>query len=148
MIVAVSTLALIVSNGLAIGGIPVFYRPLRDEFVSIGAIDATRAESFIALGASITFMSAGFLSPLAGWLIGRFPIRYLMAAGCVLLGAGLGILSSTASPLAVYVARFLMGFRFAWLACCRQLYSSRAGLYGDAVSHLEYCLLARALEES
>ncbi|MER3632604.1 MAG: hypothetical protein C4325_10945, partial [Blastocatellia bacterium] len=55
-------------------------------------------------------MSAGFLSPLAGWLIGRFPIRYLMAAGCVLLGAGLGILSSTASPLAVYVARFLMGF--------------------------------------
>lgn len=110
VIVAIATLALIVSNGLAIGGIPVFYKPLRDEFVSSGAVDPARAESFIALGASITFMTAGFLSPLAGWLIGRFQIRYLMVAGCILLGVGLGILSITISPVAVYAARFLMGF--------------------------------------
>lgn len=110
IILAVSTIALIVSNGLAIGGIPVFYKFIREEFTGIGAIAPDRGESFIALGASITFMTAGFLSPLTGWLIGKFSIRYLMAAGCATLGAGLIILATTVSPPLVYFSRFLMGF--------------------------------------
>lgn len=110
IILAVSIIALIVSNGLAIGGIPVFYKFIREEFTGIGAIAPDRGESFIALGASITFMTAGFLSPLTGWLIGKFSIRYLMAAGCATLGAGLIILATTVSPPLVYFSRFLMGF--------------------------------------
>ena len=70
-IVGVATLALIVSNGLAIGGIPVVYKSIREDFVASGAVAADHAESFIALGATLTFFFAGILSPLAGWLIQR-----------------------------------------------------------------------------
>jgi hypothetical protein len=47
-IVAVATLALVVSNGLSIGGIPVFYKSIREDFVASGSIAAGNAESFIA----------------------------------------------------------------------------------------------------
>ena len=56
MIVVVATLSLVVSNGLAIGGLPPFYKPIREEFVRIGAVDASHAESFIANCANITFL--------------------------------------------------------------------------------------------
>src|SRR5215203_5003576 len=89
VIVAVATLALVVSNGLSIGGIPVFYKAIREDFVSSGAVAADRAESFIAFGATLTFFFAGILSPLAGWLIQRFSLKRLMLAGCLMLGLGL-----------------------------------------------------------
>ncbi|MBK9529006.1 MAG: hypothetical protein IPO41_11970 [Acidobacteria bacterium] len=85
MIVAVSTLALVVSNGLAIGGLPPFYKPIREEFVAIGAIDPGRAESFIANAANITFLMSGVFSLLGGWLITRFRLKPLMLVGCGLL---------------------------------------------------------------
>ena len=69
VIVAVATLALVVSNGLSIGGIPVFYKWIREDFVASGAIAAGAAESFIAFGASLTFLLSGLISPFAGWLI-------------------------------------------------------------------------------
>ena len=66
VIVAVSTLALVVSNGLAIGGLPPFYKPVREEFVALGAIDASAAESFIANSANITFLMSGVFSLIGG----------------------------------------------------------------------------------
>src|SRR5688572_8096205 len=89
VIVAVATLALVVSNGLSIGGIPVFYKAIREDFVASGAVAAHSAESFIAFGASLTFFFSGLISPVAGWLIQRFPLKRLMLAGCVILGGGL-----------------------------------------------------------
>ena len=109
VIVAVATLALVVSNGLSIGGIPVFYKAIREDFVSSGAVAADRAESFIAFGATLTFFFAGILSPLAGWLIQRFPLRRLMLAGCLILGIGLIAHSQTNNPYVVYAARTAMG---------------------------------------
>jgi MFS family permease len=109
VIVAVSTLALIVSNGLAIGGLPPFYKPLRDEFVAIGAVDSSFAESFIANCANITFLMSGVFSLLGGWLITRYRLKPLMLIGCVLLGGGLIIHSQAGSQSMVYLARFLMG---------------------------------------
>lgn len=109
VILIIATFALVVSNGLSIGGIPVFFKPIREEFVEIGAIEAGKAESFIAFGATLTFFLSGIGSPLAGWLITKFPIRLLMIAGCFLLGGGLIIHSQTASPELVYFSKILMG---------------------------------------
>jgi MFS family permease len=108
-IVAVSTLALIVSNGLAIGGLPPFYKPIREEFVAIGAVDLSHAESFIADGANITFLMSGVFSLIGGWLLTRMPVKVLMTAGCLLLGGGLVLHSQAESPEMVYAARLLMG---------------------------------------
>ena len=85
VIVAVATLALVVSNGLSIGGLPPFYKPLREEFVRIGAIDAARAESFIANAANITFLMSGVFSLIGGWLLTRVRLKWLMLVGCVML---------------------------------------------------------------
>ena len=109
IIVAVATLALVVSNGLSIGGIPVFYKSIREDFVASGLVAANQAESFIAFGASLTFFFSGVISPVAGWLIQKFPLKKLMLAGCVMLGSGLMLHAVAVSPIAVYAARILMG---------------------------------------
>lgn len=109
VVLAVATLALVVTNGLAIGGIPVFYKSIREDFVASGTVSPDRAESFIAFGATLTFFFAGVLSPLAGWLIQRFRLRALMLSGCVVLGVGLVVLSQTESETTVYGARIAMG---------------------------------------
>lgn len=109
VIVAVALLALVVSNGLSIGGIPVFYRSIREDFVGSGAVAAGSAESFIAFGATLTFFFSGVLSPLAGWLIQRFRLRDLMLAGSAMLGGALIVHSQTTSPWVVYAARTVMG---------------------------------------
>ena len=102
-------LALVVSNGLSIGGLPPFYKPIREEFVAIGAIDASHAESFIANSANITFLMSGVFSLLGGWLVTRFRLKPMMIVGCVLLDSGLVLHSQAGSSSAVYAARFLMG---------------------------------------
>src|SRR5689334_16834511 len=88
-IVAVATFALVVSNGLSILGIPVFYKSIREDLVASGAVASDQAESFIAFGASLTFLLSGLISPVSGWLIQKFRLRNLMLVGCALLGSGL-----------------------------------------------------------
>jgi MFS family permease len=109
IIVVVSTLALVVSNGLSTTGIPVFYKAVREEFVAVGAVQSGYAESFIANGAYITFLMSGVFSLVGGWLATKFKLRNIMIFGCVLLGGGLLLHSQTDSPNAVYFSRFLMG---------------------------------------
>ena len=108
-IVAVAVLALVVSNGLSIGGLPVFYKSIREEFVASGAVATDAAESFIAFGASLTFLFSGLISPFAGWFIQKFPLKHVMLAGCTMLGGGLLLHASAASAEVVYAARILMG---------------------------------------
>jgi MFS family permease len=109
VIVAVSTLALIISNGLAIGGMPVFSKAIREEFISIGVISPDRAESFLANGANITFLMSGLFSMVGGWLIERLHLKRLMIFGCICLGGGLLVHSQAHSWEMVYLSRFLMG---------------------------------------
>jgi MFS family permease len=109
VIVAVGTLALVVSNGLSIGGIPVFYKSIREDFVSAGSVASNSAESFIAFGATLTFFFSGVLSPIAGSLIQRFRLRNLMLVGCGLLGGALIVHSQTSTPWIVYASRTVMG---------------------------------------
>jgi MFS family permease len=109
VIVVVSVVALIVSNGLAIGGMPVFSKDVREEFIAAGAVPAAHAETFLANGANLTFLMSGIFSLVGGWMMGRFRLRPLMLFGSVCLGSGLLIHSQSSSPAMVYVARFLMG---------------------------------------
>lgn len=106
---AVATLSLAVSNGLSIGGLPPFYKPLREEFVASGAIAAAHAETFIANSANITFLLSGVFSLIGGWLALRFPLKNLMIAGCILLGGGLVLHSQGETANSIYIARALMG---------------------------------------
>ena len=107
--VIVATFALVVSNGLSIGGLPPFYKPMREEFVALGAVDAGRAESFIANAANITFLMSGVFSLIGGWLVSRIGLRALMIVGCGMLGSGVMLHSQAGSAEMVYLARVLMG---------------------------------------
>ena len=109
LIVAVATIALVISNGLSIGGLPPFYKPLREEFVAIGAVDQSWAETFIANGANITFLMSGVFSLIGGWLVNRFSLRTILLVGCAMLGSGVVLLSQAASVGEFYLSRFLMG---------------------------------------
>ncbi|HEV7701300.1 MAG TPA: MFS transporter [Pyrinomonadaceae bacterium] len=109
VIVAVATLVLVISNGLTIGGLPPFYKPMREEFVALGAIDPAGAESFIAYAANITFIMSGVSSLFGGWLLTRSRLRPVMLIGCVLLGTGLALHSQATNAASVYIARALMG---------------------------------------
>jgi len=108
-IVVVSTLALIVSNGLAIGGMPVFSNAIKAEFLAGGLISRDLAETFLANGANLTFIMSGVFSLIGGWLLTRFRIKPLMMVGCICLGTGLLIHSQAGSVGTVYLSRFLMG---------------------------------------
>lgn len=109
VIVFVSTLALAVSNGLTTLGIAVFSKPIREEFVGSGVVPQNEAESMIAAAGYLTFLLAGFFSPVTGFLIKRFSLKLLMIAGCVILGAALLLHSQATTPTMVYVSRILMG---------------------------------------
>ncbi|MBX3293954.1 MAG: MFS transporter [Acidobacteria bacterium] len=133
-ILAVATFALLVSNGLSISGLPPFYKPIREEFVATGIVNASVAETFIANGANITFLMSGLFSLVGGWLVTRFRLRPMMMVGCVMLGAGTLLLSFADSVPVFYISRFLMGasLGFVGVAPCIVLvtrwFSSRRGL--------------------
>ena len=109
VIVCVATTALVISNGLTIGGFPPFYKSIREEFVLIGAVDQSHAETFIANGANIVFLMSGVFSLLGGWLLTRIRLKVLMLVGCVMLGSGLVLHSQANTSEIVYLSRFLMG---------------------------------------
>jgi MFS family permease len=108
-ILALSTFALLVSNGLSISGLPPFYKPIREEFVAAGIVDSSVAETFIANGANITFLMSGLFSLIGGWLVTRFRLRPTMIFGCVMLGGGILLLSIADSVAIFYLSRFFMG---------------------------------------
>ena len=109
VIVGISTLALVVSNGLSIGGIPVFYKPMLASLIENGSVAADKAQSIVGTAAALTFLSAGLFSPVAGFLVQKIKSRSMMIIGCVILGAGLAIYSRAASPVVVYLSHILLG---------------------------------------
>jgi len=109
VIVTVSTLALVISNGLSYYGIPAFYKFIREDFVGRGTIPANEAETFIANGATLTILLAGLFAPVAGWLVQKYNLRVLMAAGCVVMGLAFLLHSQATTPGIVYLSRVLMG---------------------------------------
>ncbi|MBK8148613.1 MAG: MFS transporter [Acidobacteria bacterium] len=109
VIVAISTLALVVSNGLSIGGIPVYYKFVQTDLVALGSVGQDKVQSVYGLAPALTFLLAGFLSPVAGFLLQRLNAKTMMIIGCFILGSGLLIYSQATSPLYVYIAHALLG---------------------------------------
>jgi MFS family permease len=109
VIVAISTLALVISNGLAIGGIPVFYKPVQEELIALGTANVQTVDRVTGDGASLTFLLAGIFSLIVSLLIGRFRLKTLMVAGCFVLGGGLAIYSAATSPWHIYLSHSLLG---------------------------------------
>ncbi len=109
VIVIISTFALLVSNGLSVGGIPVFSEWIRDDFISTGAIAAENAQSIVANFGVFTFLTAGLTAPLAGYFIQKYPLKNLMLFGCLIMGAALLLHSQATTVAMVYVARVMMG---------------------------------------
>lgn len=109
LIVAIATLSLVVSNGLAIGGIPVFTEWIRNDFINSGAIPADKAQTIVANFGVFTFLVAGITAPFAGYFIQKFDIKKLMLIGSVILGGGLLIHSQATTVGMVYTARILFG---------------------------------------
>ena len=62
IIVGFSTFALLVSNGLSIGGIPVFYKPIQQDLLQMGTVTAQTKDSVTGLAAGLTFLLAGIFS--------------------------------------------------------------------------------------
>lgn len=109
LILAVATFGLVVSNGLSIGGIPVFYKAIQDDLVASGAVDALHAQTFISNCGNITFFMSGVFSMLGGWLLTRISLKFLMILGCIALGVGLVVHSQAVTVETVYFSRVLMG---------------------------------------
>ncbi len=109
LIVAISTLALVVSNGLSIGGLPVFYKPMLADMIAIGGVEADKAQSMVGGAAGLTFLFAGFLAPIAGYLLTKLSSKIMMCIGCVILGGALIIYSQANSSGIVYLAHSLLG---------------------------------------
>jgi len=109
IIVGISTLALLISNGLSIGGIPVFYKFVQNDLVASGAVPADKIQSVYGLAPALTFLFAGFLAPVAGYLIHKLKARTMMVVGCFILSGGLLIYSQAVSPTFVYLAHALLG---------------------------------------
>ncbi len=108
-IVVISTIALIVNNGLAVGGLPVFYKPMLSDLIARGVTTPALAPKIVGNAATMTFLVAGVLSPLTGILIRRLNLRILMTIGCFLLGGGLVLYSRATLPRDIYLAHFLLG---------------------------------------
>jgi MFS family permease len=109
LILVVGTLGLVISNGLAISGIPVFSKPVQTEFIEKGVIAADAAQSFIANASILTFLMSGVFSLVAGWMLTRISIRHSMIFGSIVLGFAFVLHSRAESVWAVYLSRFLMG---------------------------------------
>ncbi len=113
IIAIASGLILLVTNGMTLGGLNVFDKPLLDalsqasgEPVSLAALKTRDA---ITLGVS------GLLAPLAGAAADRFGVRPLMLIGAVLLSVGYFLYSTADSLSTIYAIHVLFA---AALATC------------------------------
>ena len=114
-VAAICLLALVVSNGLAIGGIPVFYKFVQNELVANDSVPQDRIQSVYGYAPAITFFLAGLLGPLAGYLLQKTSAKILMVAGCIILGSGVVIYSQADSVAMVYLAHALLGASLAFV---------------------------------
>ena len=105
VIAIASGLILLVTNGMTLGGLNVFDKPLLDALSQAGgepvSLAALKTRDAITLGVS------GLLAPLAGAAVDRFGVRPLMLIGAVLLSAGYFLYSTADSLSDIYAIHVL-----------------------------------------
>ncbi|MEM9489484.1 MAG: MFS transporter [Myxococcota bacterium] len=105
LIVASAFFGLLISNGLAIGGLQVFDGAILAEFGwSRGAYK---------FGPFLTFAIAGICGPLIGWIADRQGVRRLMVVGALVLAVGLYGFSYMESLFHLYIIHSLFGLALA-----------------------------------
>ena len=105
VIVFAAFLALLISNGMVLGGISVFDEALLSEFGwDVGPL------KFRDL---LTFIVAGFGAAGAGALADRIGVRPLVVAGALFLSAGFWLYTRVDSLAVVYAAHVLFGLALA-----------------------------------
>ena len=109
VIVAVSLLSLLVSNGLSIGGLPVFYKPIQDDLLALGTVTAQTKDAVTGLAAGLSFLLAGIFSFAIGFFINRAGSKLFMIIGTLILGSGLVFYSFAAKPGDVYLSHSMLG---------------------------------------
>jgi MFS family permease len=108
-IVVIAWLALMIGNGLTVGGLPAFTKNMLGALIEAGTLSPADAPALPGNTASLMILIAGLTAPFAGMLVGRISIRILMTIGCVFLGGGLILYAQASSPSHVYVAYALFG---------------------------------------
>ena len=103
-VVAAGLTSLLIAGGTMFYALPVFLKPLAEEF------GWSRAE--ISGGISILLVSVAIGSPLVGGLINRYGVHKIMAPAAVISGLTLILLSWVTQMWQFYALRFLMGFGF------------------------------------
>ncbi len=109
-IVFVSTLAMMLSNGFSIGGLPAFYPEMLREMGALGQLPS------IAIASATTFVLSGLLSPLAGNLLRKLNLKIFMSIGCVLLGIGLFLYSRAYVRPQIYAAHVMFGLTLCFVS--------------------------------
>jgi MFS family permease len=105
-IIAVSAgFILLVTNGMTLGGLNVFDKPL---LAALGeaAGEPVRLDAF-KLRDAVTLFVSGLMAPFAGAAADRFGVRPLMVVGALLLAAGYFLYSSVTSLTAIYLIHVL-----------------------------------------
>ena len=115
VIALVALLMLVVSNGLAIGGIPIFFKPIQENLIALGLADKANIQSSFAIGPAITIMLAGFAAPVGGILISRIGFKFVLSLGCLFLGSGLLLYSTASSFVEVYAAHAFLGLSLCFI---------------------------------
>ncbi len=108
-IVALAVFAVTVTNGLSIGGIPIFYRSFIKEF----GWDRTT----IAFAGSVLLFARGLAGPLTGPLYDKYGPKRFMVAGAIIIGITLVWAARINAPVHLYAAQlmFAVGLTFAGL---------------------------------
>lgn len=108
-IAAISTVALLISNGLTIGGLPVFYKYIQEDLVRLGTVTVDKKDAMTGLAAGLTFLLAGIFSLVVGLLLKKIKLKIVMIAGCLVLGSALMLYSFATTPLHIYLSHSLFG---------------------------------------
>jgi MFS family permease len=118
IVIIMAVFAVAVTNGLSIGGIPVFYSSFIREF----GWDRTT----IATAGALLLLARGIAGPFTGPLWDRYGPKRFMVIGAAVIGIALVIGSFISAPLHLYVMILLMaiGLTFAGLGPAAFLASS------------------------
>lgn len=113
VIAVASGVMLLVSNGMALGGLNVFDKPLLESLSAAAGEPVSLAG--LKVRDAITLAVSGLMAPLAGAAADRFGVRPLMVIGALLLAAGYYLYSTVDSLGDIYAIHVLFA---AALATC------------------------------
>lgn len=100
IIAAASGVILLISNGMVLGGLNVFDKPLLEALSQASGEPVSLAG--LKTRDAITLMVSGLMAPLAGAAADRFGVRPLMVLGALLLSAGYFLYSTVDSLSDIY----------------------------------------------